>query len=48
MLISGLLRKKRAESYGKERFPLSHGTAAAIDMNQFTKIVALGICMPLP
>ena len=26
----------------KERFPLSHGTAAAISMNLFAKFVALG------
>jgi hypothetical protein len=32
----------------KERFPLSHGTAATICMNLFTKFVALGICMCPP
>ena len=27
----------------KGRFPLSHGTAAAIYMNLFTRLVALGV-----
>jgi hypothetical protein len=32
----------------KERFPLSHGTAATICMNLFTKFVALGVCIRHP
>jgi len=38
-----MAKRSHGKDGNKGRFPLSHGTAAAIYLNLFTKFVALGI-----